>query len=49
MAVLRPGALECDERAIANTPEAIRTLLSRHPDPSLFATCYEAGQRARRQ
>ena len=43
VAVLRPGTLECDERVIANTPEAIRRLLSRHPDPSMFATCYEAG------
>jgi hypothetical protein len=34
VAVPRPGTLECDERVIANTPEAIRRLLSRLPDAS---------------
>jgi transposase len=43
VAVLRPGATECDERVIPNTPEAIRKLFSRYPDPSLLKTCYEAG------
>ena len=33
VAVLRPGTEdECDERVIANTPEALRRLLSRYPD-----------------
>jgi len=27
---------------IPDTPEAIRTLLARYPDPSLLSTCYEA-------
>jgi hypothetical protein len=40
VAVLRPGTLECDERVIANTPEAIRRLLSRrasrpHPESDI--------------
>jgi transposase len=43
VAVLRPGVTECDERVIPNTPEAVRRLLSRYPDPSSLATCYEAG------
>lgn len=43
VAVLRPGSTEVDERVIPNTPEAIRKLLTRHPDRSLLATCYEAG------
>ena len=32
VAVLRPGASECDERVIPNTPEALRKLLGRFPD-----------------
>jgi len=43
MAVLRPGTTEVDERVIPNTPEAVRRLLRRYPDPSLLSTCYEAG------
>jgi transposase len=43
VAVLRPGAIECDERVIPNTPEAIRKLFSHHPDSELLRTCYEAG------
>jgi len=43
VAVLRPGVTECDERVIPNTPEAVRRLLSRYPDPSSLSTCYEAG------
>ena len=43
VAVLRPGTTECDERVIPNTPDALRRMLSRHPDPSLLRTCYEAG------
>jgi transposase len=43
VAVLRPDSTICDERTISNTPEAIRRLLSHYPDPSQFATCYEAG------
>jgi transposase len=43
VATLRPGALTCDERTIANTPEAIRRLFSRFADPSSLSACYEAG------
>jgi len=43
VAVLRPGTIEADERVIPNTPEAIRRLLSRFPDPGALRTCYEAG------
>jgi transposase len=43
VAVLRPGVTECDERVIPNTPEAVRRLLSRYPDPTSLSTCYEAG------
>jgi len=43
VAVLRAGTVECDERVIPNTPEALRKLLSRYPDRSLLQTCYEAG------
>jgi transposase len=43
VAVLRPGATEVDERVIPNTPEAVRRLLGRFPDPSALMTCYEAG------
>jgi len=43
VAILRPGSTECDERVIPNSPGAIRKLLTRHPDPSLLRTCYEAG------
>ena len=32
VAVLRPGAGECDERVIANTPEALRRLFARFPE-----------------
>ena len=42
VAVLRPGTVECDERVIPNTPEAVRRLLTRYPAASL-STCYEAG------
>lgn len=43
VATLRPGSVDCDERTIPNTPEAIRKLLGRQPDPSVIRTCYEAG------
>jgi len=43
VAVLRPGASECDERVIPNTPEAVRKLLARFPDQAALRTCYEAG------
>jgi len=43
VAVLRPGAAECDERTIPNTPEAIRRLLRPYADPSALRVCYEAG------
>jgi transposase len=43
VAVPRAGTVECDERVIPNTPEALRKLLSRYPDRSLLRTCYEAG------
>ena len=46
VAVLRPGITDCDERVIPNTPEAVRRLLSRYPDPSQLSTCYEAGPTA---
>jgi transposase len=42
-AVLRPGASECDERVIPNTPAALRKLFARYPDRSVLRTCYEAG------
>jgi transposase len=43
VAVLRPGTTQVDERVIPNTPEAIRRLFGRYPDPSALSTCYEAG------
>jgi transposase len=43
VAVLRPGALECEERVIANTSAAMRKLISRFPDRASLRTCYEAG------
>lgn len=43
VAVLRSGTTQVDERVIPNTPEAIRRLLGRYPDPSALSTCYEAG------
>ena len=43
VAVLRPDGVDVDERVIPNTTEAIRKLLSRHRDPSVLRTCYEAG------
>jgi transposase len=43
VAVLRPGTAECDERVIANTPEALRRLVSRFADRGALRACYEAG------
>jgi len=43
VAVLRPGASECDERVIPNTPEALRKLLRRFEDADALRVCYEAG------
>ena len=43
VATLRPDGIDCDERVIPNTPEAIRKLLSRQTDRSFVRTCYEAG------
>ncbi|RJQ54181.1 MAG: IS110 family transposase [Actinobacteria bacterium] len=43
VATLRPGSADCDERTIPNTPEAIRKLFARQPDPTVLRTCYEAG------
>lgn len=43
VAVLRPDGMDCDERVIPNTPEAIRRLLARQPESGLLRTCYEAG------
>ena len=43
VAVVRPGASECEERVIANTPEALRRLFTRFPDRAALRTCYEAG------
>lgn len=41
--VLRPSGIDVDERVIPTTPEAVRKLLARFPDPSALRTCYEAG------
>ena len=35
VAVLRPDAVECDERVIPNTPEAVRRLLPPLPRPDV--------------
>jgi hypothetical protein len=43
VAVLRPGGIECDERVIPNTPEALRKLLGRFDDAEALRVCYEAG------
>jgi transposase len=43
VATLRPGAVICEERTIPNTPEALRTLVSRLGDSSQVRACYEAG------
>ena len=43
VAVPRPGTVECDERVIANTPEALRKLFARYPQRAALRTCYEAG------
>src|SRR4030042_1729769 len=43
VAVLRPDSSQCEERVIANTPEALRRLISRFPDRASLRTCYEAG------
>jgi len=43
VAVLRPGTGECEERVIANTPEALRRLFARYPDRAALRACYEAG------
>ncbi len=43
VAVLRPGTGECDERVIANTPEALRRLFARLPERAGLRACYEAG------
>jgi len=42
VAVLRPGESECEERVVANTPEALRRLFARFPDRAALRTCYEA-------
>lgn len=43
VATLRPGSTSCEERVIANTPEALRGLVSRLGDPACLSFCYEAG------
>ena len=43
VAILRPGAVTCEERTIPNTPEAIRKLVSRLGDSCQVRACYEAG------
>ena len=43
VAVLRPGESACEERVIANTPEALRRLFARFPERAALRTCYEAG------
>lgn len=42
VALLRPDG-RVDEDRIANTPEAVRTLVRRWADPSAIQACYEAG------
>jgi transposase len=43
VATLRPEGLACEERIIANTPEAIRKLIAGLGDPGSLRACYEAG------
>ena len=43
VALLRPGAQLADEDQIANTPEAVRTLVRRWKEPQHVRVCYEAG------
>jgi transposase len=43
VATLRPTAVDCEERTIPNTPEAVRKLFARQADRSLVRVCYEAG------
>jgi transposase len=43
VATLRPGAINCEERMIPNTAEAIRKLITRMGDPTGLRACYEAG------
>lgn len=43
IALLRPGAELPDEDQIANSPEAVRTLVRRWKDPQAVRVCYEAG------
>jgi transposase len=43
VALLRPGTVDCDERVIANTPEALRKLFARYPQRAALRVCYEAG------
>jgi transposase len=42
VALLRPDG-RIDEERIANSPEAVRSLVRRWEDPSAIRTCYEAG------
>ena len=44
VAVPRPGSTECDERTIANTPEAPGRLFSRYPDRTALRACYAQGR-----
>jgi hypothetical protein len=44
VAVLRPDAGECEERTIANTPEALRRLFARFPDRGRCAPATRPGR-----
>lgn len=43
LAILRPGSDVVDEERIANTPEAVRSLVRRWRQPKTIRACYEAG------
>jgi transposase len=43
VAILLPGQEIADERVIANTPEAVRSLVNRHRCRGGLVACYEAG------
>lgn len=43
VALLRPNGTGIDEDRIPNTPQAVRALVRRWPDPGSVRACYEAG------
>ena len=47
VALLRPDG-RLDEERIANTPEDVRRLVRRWPEPKRVKACYEAGPHRRR-